>query len=84
MRNPILKSSFGFGQMPTLWELRAYMEKHNLNFPVVIPIAYKIGKRKKLKSIRFLSIEEYPCDSCGYHRYLSYVQCGQPITKEVF
>lgn len=84
MKNPILKNKFGYNAIPGIWELRQYMEKHNLSFPVVIPVSYKIGKRKKLKSVRFLSIEEYPCDSCGHHRYLSYVQGGQTVTKEVF
>lgn len=84
MKNPILKNNFGYSAIPGVLELRQYMEKHNLSFPVVIPVAFRVGKRKKLKSVRFLSIEEYPCDSCGFHRYLSYVQHGQPVTKEVF
>lgn len=84
MKNPVLKMQYGHGPIPSLYELGQYMEKHNLNFPVVIPVAFRIGKRKKLKSVRFLALEKRLCDSCGHHYYLSFVTNGETITKEVF
>lgn len=84
MKNPVLKNNYGHGPIPSPFELREYMGKHNLSFPVVVPVAFRVGKRKKLKSVRFLSLVEHPCESCGFHRYLSYVLGGQTVSTEVF
>lgn len=81
MKNPILKSG---SRVPDLWEVRQYMQKHNLSFPATIPVSFKDGKRKKMKSIRIEGIESYPCESCGQHTYLSYSIGGKSYSKEGF
>lgn len=84
MKNPVLKNQFGYGRIPSVGELLAYMNKHNLSFPVKIPVSFREGKRKKLKSTRFHSVKSYPCDLCGEHRYLTYEINGKIEQKEVF
>lgn len=81
----ILKTEKQNDFIPTAQELNAFMEKHNLTTldGLKIAVAFKRGKRKKLKSLRIVSYVSYPCDCCGKHTYLTYLRKGELQAKEL-
>jgi hypothetical protein len=83
MKLPVIKAS---RRVPYRWELFDYLDKHNFTFDdligFVLPVSYRQGKKKRLKSIRILGMTVNPCECCGSHMYLSYSFGGEEHSVE--
>jgi hypothetical protein len=78
MKLPIFRSS-SKSKMPFLYELFAYLRKHNVpqNAKAKIPYAYKEGKKKRLKHIRLLGWSCHFCSDClDHHENVSLILPG--------
>lgn len=66
-RNPVLKLKdiYVSGYM-----IEAYRLQHNLNFPFSFPVAFKEGKRRKIKSCHVDGKSH--CDCCGTRYFVRF------------
>jgi len=79
---PLIKTvNCGF---PAKYEIDAIIVKHNLSTPFTIRVAYKEGKRRKIKNARIHSYKTTPCELCGYHTYIAYRMGGKEISREIY
>jgi hypothetical protein len=83
MAAKILKTERGC-IIPSRLELELFIEKHNLALPAKISIKYKVGKRRKLKSMRLIGLQTNLCEYCGSHTYMSYSRGGKSVDVELF
>ncbi len=68
--------------IPSRLEIDLWEMKHDCNIQHVqrLYVAFKQGKRRKIKRLRVNEYKSYPCELCGSHTYLDAV-VGRSVLK---
>lgn len=70
--------------IPSRWLIASFLRDNNLSTPVTIKVCYRVGKKKKIKSLRVVALDSHPCECCGEHNYLTYEKNGKSHSTEIF
>lgn len=71
--------------IPTSWERSAFEQKNGLTVNEVdkLYVTFKVKKRRKIKRLR-MTVNSYPCELCGVHRYIKGKVGNVEFDKEEF
>lgn len=82
---PVLKVPDWMGWYPQWWMLSRYMNTHKLTAPCTIPVAFKDGKRRKIKRLHIegLTPIQPGCTCCSPYLELTGRMGGQAVRVNI-